>query len=429
MSIEPYRTHYRLDFSSCRFLVPKAKALAYGGSIGKGEAMHDENDAHSEGWGLSQLETLLVHAGAEVDAATGAVAPPIHLSTTFEHGPGGELEAESFSYGRADNPSQRRLETALAAAEGGQEALVFGSGMAAAAALFQALPAGSHVILPQDVYHGVRELSREHFPRWGLHGEEVNLTDLEAVRAALRPETRLVWAESPSNPLLQITDIGGLGGLVRDAGAWLVVDGTFTTPVLQRPFELGADFVMHSTTKYLGGHSDVMGGALIFRDREILYPTVLESRLLLGGVASPFASWLVLRGLRTLACRMERHCANAHAVARALADHPQVERVFYPGLPEHPGHGVAQGQMKAFGGMVSFTVAGGRDAAVVVAGGLRLFTNATSLGGVESLVEHRRSMEGPTSETPENLLRLSIGLEHPEDLVADLMDALDRVEG
>ena len=376
----------------------------------------------------SKLETILVHAAAEVDSASGAVAPPIHLSTTFEHGPGGEAKNEHV-YIRESNPTQDRLERALAASEGGREALAFASGLSAASSLLQALPAGSHVLMPEDVYHGVRELALDFLPRWGIDWTAVSMQDLDVVRAALRPETRLIWAETPSNPLLHVTDITALAELAHHAGAWLLVDGTFATPVLQRPLELGADFVLHSTTKYLGGHSDVQGGALVFRHHHPLYETILEGRHLIGGVASPFNSWLVLRGLRSLACRMEQHARNGLAVAQALADHPQVEKVFYPGLPSHPGHEVAQRQMKGFGGVVSFTVRGGREAAVAVASGLRLFVNATSLGGVESLVEHRRSMEGPTSTTPENLLRLSIGLEHCEDLIVDLLRSLEAAAG
>ena len=372
-----------------------------------------------------RFETLTVHAGGGRDSATGAVAPAIHLSTTFEHGPAGETPLGHI-YIRESNPTQSRLEEALAAVEGGQAALVFGSGMAAGAASLQALPPGSHVVIPDDVYYGIRAIAGEFLPRWGMEATAVAMTDLAAVRAALRPHTRLIWAETPSNPLMQIVDLAALAEIARGAGARLVVDGTFATPALQRPLALGADAVLHSTTKYLGGHSDVQGGALVFREHDELAEAVAHNRKILGGVGSPFNSWLVLRGLRTLACRMERHCANGLALARALEAHPAVEAVHYPGLESHPGHAVARRQMSAFGGMLSLRVKGGRDAAVRAASRVRLFVNATSLGGTESLIEHRASSEGPGSPTPQNLLRVSVGLEHQDDLIADLTQALDR---
>ncbi len=370
-----------------------------------------------------RLETLLIHAGAEVDPATGAVTPPIHLATTYQHGPGGE-DLHGFEYIREGHPTQTRLETALAAADGGEAALFFSSGLAAVASMLQALPEGSHLVFPKDVYHGVRKMVQRFGSRWGLTATAADVSDLAAVRAALRPETRLVWAETPSNPQLRITEIAALAELVHGHGAELLVDGTFATPILQRPLDLGADVVMHSATKYMGGHSDVLGGALIFRKAAPWHPEILESRHLLGPAASPFNAWLVLRGLRSMACRVERHAANALALAEALHGHPKVETVYYPGLPGHPGHEIARKQMKAFGGMVSVLVRGGREEAVEVASRLRLFTNATSLGGVESLVEHRASIEGPGTPTPQNLLRLSVGLEHADDLIADWKQAL-----
>jgi len=381
--------------------------------------MNDRDDLAFE------LETVLIHAGGEPDTASGAVAPPLHLSTTFEHGAGGETP-QGYLYARDANPTQDRLERALAAVEGGAKALFFASGMAAAAARLQALPAGTHAIFPRDLYHGVRELMHDHLPRWGIDATVADLGDLEAVAAALRPETRLIWAESPSNPLLEVVDLAALAEIAHRAGAELVVDGTFTTPVVQRPLELGADAVVHSATKYLGGHSDVMGGALILARESGLGEELHRQRTLLGAVASPFAAWWVLRGLRSLACRVERHATNALAVARTLEGHPALERVHYPGLASHPGHAIARRQMRNFGGMVSIEVRGGRGPAVEAASRLRLFTNATSLGGVESLVEHRASIEGGESEAPPGLLRLSVGLEHPDDLVADLLRALSR---
>jgi cystathionine gamma-synthase len=370
------------------------------------------------------FDTLAVRAGGEPDAQTGALAPPLHLSTTFEHAPDGGF-LHGFVYVRHGSPTQTRLEQALAAVEGGQAALAFASGLAASAAWLQALPAGAHVLLHRDVYFDLRTMAAEYGPRWGLRAELADLRDLDAVRAALRPETRLLWAESPSNPCLDVLDLAALAEIAHAAGARLLVDSTFAPPAVQRPLELGADVVLHSTTKYLGGHSDVQGGALITRAADDIWERVHHARQVLGGVASPFNSWLVLRGLRTLACRVERQAHSALVLARALEGHPALAHVLYPGLESHPGHAVARRQMRAFGGMLTLRLRDGRAAALRAAGRLRLFTNATSLGGVESLVEHRASIEGAGSPTPDDLLRLSIGLEHPDDLLADLRQALD----
>ena len=370
-----------------------------------------------------RFETKAVHAGMHIDEATGAIAPPLYLSTTFQRNEEGE-PSRGYSYVRDSNPTQERLEEALAGIDGGAAALAFGSGMAAGAALLQALPRGAHVLLPDDCYYGYRALADDYFERWGLTAGVVAMEDLDAVRRAMRDETKVVWAESPSNPLLKVIDLAALAALAHERGARLVVDGTFATPALQRPIELGADVVLHSTTKYLGGHTDVQGGALVFRERDAWHDETLHVRKLVGGVASPFNSWLVLRGIRTLAARMRVHSENALAVARFLAAQPRVEAVFYPGLESHPGHDVARRQMSAFGGMLSFLVRGGRAEALAVAAGTRLFTRATSLGSVESLIEHRNSSEGPGSRTAENLLRVSVGLEHPEDLIEDLRQAL-----
>ena len=370
-----------------------------------------------------RFETKVIHAGMQIDEATGAIAPPLHLSTTFHRSEEGQ-PSRGYSYVRDANPTQDRLEEALAAIDGGAAALAFGSGMAAGATLLQALPHGAHVLLPDDCYYGYRALAEEHFERWGLTFDVLAMEDLDAVRRAMRPETRVIWAESPSNPLMKVVDLAALAELAHAGGARLVVDGTFATPALQRPLELGADVVLHSTTKYLGGHTDVQGGALVFREREEWHDAVLHVRKLVGGVASPFNSWLVLRGIRTLAARMRVHSENAMAVARFLAGQPRVERVFYPGLESHAGHEIARRQMSSFGGMLSFLVRGGRAEALAVAAKTRLFTRATSLGGVESLIEHRNSSEGEGSRTAENLLRVSVGLEHPEDLIEDLRQAL-----
>lgn len=369
-----------------------------------------------------RLETVAVRAGAEIDPSTGALSPPLHLSTTFEHGPAGEA-IHGFRYVREKNPTQLRLEAALRDLERGAAALVFSSGMAAAAAMLQTLKPGSHVIFSDDIYIDVRNLERNFLPGWGIESSIENLQDPDALTRVLRPNTKLIWIETPSNPLLKILDIRSLSNMAHGAGAQLLVDNTFATPVLQRPLSLGADIVLHSTTKYCGGHSDVQGGCLVVKSRELL-DKLLDVREVLGAVASPFNSWLILRGLRSLPCRMERHAANGFAVAHALAACPAVETVYYPGLSSHPEHGVARHQMKAFGGMVSFLVRGGREAALRVASRVKLFVNATSLGGPESLIEHRASNEGKLSRAPQNLLRLSVGLEHPDDLIEDLLQAL-----
>jgi cystathionine gamma-synthase len=370
------------------------------------------------------FETKAIHAGAEIDAPTGAVAPPIHLSTTFERRADDGQPSHGYSYIRDHNPTQTRLEEALAAIDSGAAALAFASGMAAASCLLQALPAGAHVVLPDDGYYAVRTLASDFFSRWGIAHTFVDMADLDAVRRAIGPETRAVWAESPSNPLMTIADLAALARVAHDAGAMLIVDGTFATPALQRPIELGADAVLHSTTKYLGGHSDVHGGGAAFARRDAYFQAVEHARTITGGVAAPFNSWLVLRGIRSLAARMRVHCENAMAVARFLESHPHVEAVHYPGLPSHPGHDIAARQMSAFGGMMSFRVRGGSDDALAVAAKTKVFIRATSLGGIESLIEHRASSEGPGSRTPPNLLRMSIGLEHAEDLIEDLRQAL-----
>jgi cystathionine gamma-synthase len=371
-----------------------------------------------------RFETRAVHAGGDPDPATGAIAPPLHLSTTFEHGPAGEPHAAGHIYIRESNPTQSRLEVALAVVEGGEAALAFGSGVGAGAAFLQSLDPGSHVLFHRDLYYAFRTMALEYVPRWGMEASFVDMTDLDALRGALRPKTRLLWTESPTNPMMQVLDLRAIAAEGKRLGALLLVDGTFATPALQRPLELGADVVLHSTTKYLGGHSDVHGGALVFRSRGDVASRVQHNRHILGAVASPFASWMILRGLRTLACRMERQSANALAVARALEGNPGVRSVHYPGLESDPGHAVAKSQMSAFGAMLSIRIAGGRDGAVRAASRVRLFRNATSLGGVESLLEHRRSVESPDSTTPDDLIRVSIGLEHPDDLIEDLRQAV-----
>lgn len=370
-----------------------------------------------------KIETRAVHAGLEPDSVTGAIAPPLHLSTTFEHGPAAE-ETHGYIYVRDKNPTQDLLEKAMASLEGGQDSLVFGSGMGATSAMLQQLEPGSHVIFPEDVYVHLRVAQQEFLPKWGVETSIVNMCSAQNVKNALKPNTKLIWMETPSNPAMNVADISAVSAIAHDVNAHVIVDNTFATPILQRPIELGADVVLHSTTKYCGGHSDVQGGCLVVKKRDAVYEQLLHVRTILGAVSSPFNAWLVLRGLHTLACRMERHSANGLAVAQALATSKKVEKVFYPGLKTHPGHEIAVRQMSAFSGMLSILVKGGWDEAVGVASRVKLLQNATSLGGVESLIEHRASAEGKASTSAPNLLRLSIGLEHPDDLIADLFQAL-----
>lgn len=367
--------------------------------------------------------TLAVHAGNHADPATGAVAPPIHLATTFRHGPAGERIA-GYEYQREGNPTNDRLREALVALEGGATALTFASGMAAMTTLLESLSTGSRVLFPDDCYSGLRMLFGEFLPERGLVVETVDMADLDAVRAACATPLAILWIETPSNPLLKVCDIAALADIGHAAGALVVVDNTFATPLLQRPLVLGTDIVMHSTTKYFGGHSDVLGGALVFARADDFANKVAHRLHVTGAVLAPFSAWLILRGCRSLGARMAMHCANARRLAEFLATHPAVERVNWPGLPAHPGHAVAARQMRDFGAMLSVELRGGREVALAVAGRLRIFTNATSLGGCESLVEHRASVEGPNPRSPQNLLRVSVGLEDGDDLVADFQQAL-----
>ncbi|HET7306962.1 MAG TPA: aminotransferase class V-fold PLP-dependent enzyme [Gammaproteobacteria bacterium] len=368
-------------------------------------------------------ETLAVHAGREVDTETGAVALPIHPSTTFERAADGGFP-HGHIYTRYANPTRTHLETCLAALEGGAEAAAFASGTAAAMTVFQALGPGAHAVASADAYHGILRLLREIMAPWGLAVTLVDTSDLDAVRAAIRPETRLLWAETPSNPLLKISDLDALAAIAHDANAISVCDNTFATPILQRPLDHGFDVSMLSTTKYLGGHSDVLGGALVTRTADSFWGRLRFLQGAGGAVPSPFDCWLVLRGAATLSLRVRAATENAGRLAEYLADHARVERVYYPGLSTHPGHVLAARQMNGFGGVLSFTVKGGEGAAIDTAARVRLIKRATSLGGVESLIEHRASIEGPETQTPRNLLRLSVGVEHVDDLIADLDEAL-----
>jgi cystathionine gamma-synthase len=374
------------------------------------------------------FDTLAIHAGQDPDPRTGAVTVPIYATSTYKQDGVGGLR-EGYEYSRSANPTRTALEDCMAALEAGTGGLAFASGLAAEDALLRALlRPGDHVIVPADAYGGTYRLIARVLGPWGVEHSTVDLADLASVRAALRPTTRLIWCETPTNPLLGIADIAALASMARDASARLVVDNTFATPYLQQPLLLGADAVVHSTTKYLGGHSDVIGGALVTADAE-LAETLAFYQNAMGAVAGPFDAWLVLRGIKTLGVRMERHCANATRVADYLAGHPGVERVYFPGLADHPGHELAAKQMRGFGGMVSFTVRGGESAALAVCDAAELFTLGESLGGVESLIEHphrmtHASVADSPLQVPDNLIRLSVGIEDVDDLLADLDHAL-----
>jgi cystathionine gamma-synthase len=372
-----------------------------------------------------KIETKAVHAGRHVDPATGAVTAPIHLTTTFERGADGEYP-RGFSYSREDNPNRRALEECLAALEGGKQALSFSSGLAVANAVVQGLEPGDHIVIADDVYWALRRVVGEVFGKWGLETGYVDMTSIDDLSASLKKNTRLVWVETPSNPLMKITDLTAIAAICRAASPNIITvcDGTFATPVLQHPLDCGIDMVAHSTTKYIGGHSDVVGGALITRNENYLFERARKSQRYGGSVPSPFDCWLTLRGIDTLPWRVRAQSANAMQIAEFLKVHDAVEKVHYPGLPEHPGHKIASRQMCAFGGMLSFQVKGGREEAMSAVAGCKLFIRATSLGGAHSLIEHRASIEGPNTRTPQNLIRMSVGLEHPDDLIEDLDQAL-----
>jgi cystathionine gamma-synthase len=370
-----------------------------------------------------KIETLAVHAGHGIDPATGAVSLPIHLSTTFERDAEGTY-SRGFMYTRNNNPNRQALELGISALEGGVAAAAFASGTGASMSIFQALAPGDHVLAHLDAYYGTSRLLREIFRRWGLEISFVDMSDLRAVEEVLRSKTKLAWMETPSNPLLKIVDLAAVAQIVHAAGAICVCDNTWA-PTLQRPFDLGADLILHSTTKYFGGHCDVLGGIVVFKTEDDFCQRIRSIQYEGGAVPSPFDCWLILRGMRTLPWRMRAHSENAMKVADFLARHERVARVHYPGLRSHPGHEIAAKQMSMFGGMLSFEVRDGCDAAMSVAAKTKIFTRATSLGGVESLIEHRASIEGAGTTSPEGLLRLSIGLENADDLIEDLDQALE----
>ena len=375
------------------------------------------------------FETKAIHAGGGPDPTTGAIVTPIYQVSTFRlPDPSGKGE---YFYSRIANPTVAALERTVATLEGGQHALAFGSGMAAITAAMSLAQAGDHVLVTRDVYSGTFDLLRHHLSRHGVAHDFVDMRDPAAVEAAVRPNTRLLWAETPTNPLLTVIDIAQAAEIAHRHGAWLGVDNTFASPYFQNPLALGADVVMHSCTKYLGGHSDLVAGMLVTDDEP--YEPLFEARRTTGGILGPFDAWLMLRGVKTLAARMEAHQRNAFAVARFLEGHPHVARVFYPGLESHPQHALAARQMRGYSGIVSFEVKGGLEAARSFVRALQVFTSAVSLGGVESLAEiphdmTHESMQGTTLAVSPATIRLSVGLEHPDDLAADLEQALAKVQ-
>ena len=369
------------------------------------------------------IETLAIHAGSAVEVGTGALAPSIHLSTTFERDSDGSYP-RGFIYARTDNPNRQSLEACLSVLEGGK-AMAFASGSAASMAVFQSLNPGEHVLAPEDAYYGTAKQLKELLLRWGLLVSFVDMTDLSALERSIQKNTKLIWIETPSNPLLKIVDIRAVADLAHAAGARVACDSTWATPVLQRPLEWGADCVVHSTTKYLGGHSDVSGGVVITSSEDDFFQKIRSHQLTGGAVPSPFDCWLVRRGIKTLPLRLRIQSEQALKVAEFLTTHPRVAVVHYPGLSLHPAHAIAARQMKLFGGMLSFQVHGGAEKAMSVAANVKVFTRATSLGGLESLIEHRASIEGAETRTPLDLLRVSIGLEHVQDLIEDLDQALN----
>ena len=369
-----------------------------------------------------KIETIAIHAGNKTDASSGAVIQPVVMSTTFERAEDGTYTS-GYIYSRASNPNRTLLENVLAKLDNGADAAAFSSGNAAGMAVFQALKPGTHIILPDDMYHGLRNQLKNLFAGI-LEFDFVDVNDSDAIKQHLKPNTGLIWVETPSNPLLKITDIKMVTAIARKNGLKVVCDNTFATPVFQQPLALGADIVMYSSTKYFGGHSDLMGGALVTAAKDELWQKIKQVQEMGGAIPSPMDCYFLSRSIKTLPYRMAGHAKNAQLLAEYLQKHPKVEQVLYPGLPGHPQHEIAKGQMTAFGGVMSICIKGGQDEANRVVNGVKLFTRATSLGGVESLIEHRALVEGPDSKTPRNLLRISVGLEHIDDLIEDLGQAL-----
>ena len=372
-------------------------------------------------------ETIAVHGSHLKDETAGAIAAPVFLTTTFERALDGTYP-KGHMYSRNSNPNRTALEKGLAALEGASRGFAFGSGLAAVNAVFQCLQSGDHILMPEVGYYASYKLAEEILGPWGLEVTQVDMTDLATVEKAVQENTKLIWAETPANPMLSITDITGLSTIAKKHGLKLGVDNTMGTPVLQNPIAHGADIVMHATTKYIGGHSDIMGGAVLVKEDDEWAKRIERVQILMGATPNPLDCYLLARGLKTLPLRMREHCANALELAKRLEKHPKVERVHYPGLESHPQHALAKAQMpQGFSGMIALQVKTGETETREMAGKLQIFQQATSLGGVESLVEHRKSIEGPQSTTPGNLLRFSIGLEHVDDLWVDLEQALASI--
>jgi cystathionine gamma-synthase len=374
---------------------------------------------------MDHIDTVLAHAGCSPGRPSRDVVAPIHLSTTYVREEDGAYPS-GYVYTRSGNPTRDQLESTLAQLEGGVDCCCFASGMAAAAAVLNTLGPGQHVLYPTDVYHGFRSLIEGIARDWKIDSTSVEMTNADQVSASAKANTSLIWVETPSNPLLRVTPIKAISSIAKKLGATLVVDGTWATPLLQRPLDLGADLVVHALTKYLAGHSDVLGGAIVAREADARTSRIRKIQVEAGAVLDPFSSWLTMRGLRTLRVRLERQCETARLLAESLDSHPAVSVVHYPSLPHHPGHELAKDQMTDFGAMLSFEVLGTAASAQRIAAETRVFAQATSLGGTESLIEHRASVEGAMSSAPATLLRLSVGLEHPADLLSDLEQAIGQ---
>lgn len=370
-----------------------------------------------------KFETIAIKSTENCYKKANPVSTPIYLSSTFLRNDDGSYN-DGLIYSRNDNPNRKIVETAVARLENGKHGFAFSSGMAAIGAVFQQLKTGDHILIPDDIYYAVRKLLNQVLNRWGLSFNEVDMSNLSAVKKAIKPETKLIWLETPSNPMLKICDIGAIAILAKENGIQTAVDNTWATPVLQNPLNMGADIVMHSSTKYLGGHSDVLGGCLVVNDLK-LANTIEEIQLLSGAVPSPFDSWIIARGIQTLHLRVTKQCDNALQLAKALSENSKICKVYYPGLGDHPNHALAATQMNyGFGAMISVLVDGNEETAFKICSKLKYFTSATSLGGVESLIEHRKSVEGSDSATPGNLIRISVGIEHISDLITDWNQAL-----
>lgn len=399
--------------AACEGDNPEKQALR---DEGHSEKQHSQSKWHPE--------TRILHEGWHPETAGQPVTPSWEPSTAFRHSDQG-LSSDNWSYTRLNNPNRSQLEKTLASLEGGADALVFASGMAAVQAVFHILSPGDHVLLPNDLYHGVRVLMADHYERWGLTCDFVDTASLESVKSAAQPHTRMLWLESPSNPMLKISDIASLSEYAAGMGWITVVDNTWSTPVIQRPLELGADIVLYSSTKYLGGHSDVLGGALVMRTEN---SGLRSLQVQAGAVPSPFDCWMMLRSMKSLFARVRTQSANARYLAGRLRDYPGIEKVYYPGLASHDGFETASHQMALPGAMISFEIKGDKAAALRVVSASRLIIPATSLGGVESTWEHRKSSEHESSSTPDNLIRLSTGIEHPEDIWNDIASSLEQID-